>query len=313
MSVSPGPCPSAQIKGPWRQEEDDTIRAQVAIHGAKKWSLIASVLPGRIGKQCRERWHNHLDSGIRKGPWTPEEEEMLMRAHAAHGNRWVVIAKLLNGRTDNAIKNHWNSNLSKRAAAWYEVNGPIEKLEAPPRGGGGSRKQAAAAAANAAKNDRASVTLPVVLPFAIETSPWAESSDAEAQVEAMQRAIAAAALFGVRGGHGGGSSAEDDELEKDGERALTLPMVLPVAGGELDRARRLAEAALQGSAALEAVTPASRPTVSNGHDRFQRSLCDFRRPHRLTSLPVAGAGCRIWKRGRREQPAQNSVGPGVAD
>ena len=132
VSFSPIPCPTAQIKGPWQQEEDDTVRAQVAIHGAAKWPLIASMLPGRIGKQCRERWYNHLDPSIRNGPWTPEEEELLMRAQAAHGNRWVVIAKLLNGRTDNAIKNHWNSSLSKRAAEGGEFaprRRPVKKLE----------------------------------------------------------------------------------------------------------------------------------------------------------------------------------------
>ncbi len=66
--------------------------------GPKKWSVIASHLPGRIGKQCRERWHNHLNPDIRKDAWSPEEDEKLIELHAKIGNRWAEIAKVLKGR-----------------------------------------------------------------------------------------------------------------------------------------------------------------------------------------------------------------------
>ncbi len=68
--------------GPWSKEEDDVVMRLVGQYGPKRWSLIASNLPGRTGKQCRERWHNQLDPNIKKEGWTDEEDFILTKAHS---------------------------------------------------------------------------------------------------------------------------------------------------------------------------------------------------------------------------------------
>jgi hypothetical protein len=102
------------LKGSWTREEDAAIIDFVRCNGTKSWMKLSERLPGRLGKQCRERWFNALDPAICRDPWTPEEDDRLIELHEHHGNRWTIISGLMQTRSANAIKNRWYSTLAKR-------------------------------------------------------------------------------------------------------------------------------------------------------------------------------------------------------
>uniref|UniRef100_A0A5B6ZBK2 Myb-related protein 123 n=1 Tax=Davidia involucrata TaxID=16924 RepID=A0A5B6ZBK2_DAVIN len=102
-------------KGAWTAEEDRKLAQYIEIHGAKKWKAVATKSGlNRCGKSCRLRWLNYLRPNIKRGNISDEEEDLILRLHKLLGNRWSLIAGRLPGRTDNEIKNYWNSHLSKK-------------------------------------------------------------------------------------------------------------------------------------------------------------------------------------------------------
>ncbi|GMN50675.1 hypothetical protein TIFTF001_019826 [Ficus carica] len=110
-------CDKAKVKrGPWSPEEDATLRSFLENHGTGgNWiALPHKAGLNRCGKSCRLRWLNYLRPDIKHGGFTEEEDNVIWTLYSTIGSRWSVIASQLPGRTDNDVKNHWNTKLKKK-------------------------------------------------------------------------------------------------------------------------------------------------------------------------------------------------------
>ncbi|XP_077213300.1 transcription repressor MYB5-like [Tasmannia lanceolata] len=109
-------CSKVGLKrGPWTPNEDELLSTYINKEGEGRWRTLpkrAGLL--RCGKSCRLRWMNYLRPSVKRGQIAPDEEDLILRLHRLLGNRWSLIAGRIPGRTDNEIKNYWNTHLSKK-------------------------------------------------------------------------------------------------------------------------------------------------------------------------------------------------------
>lgn len=123
----------------WKKEEDEKLKRTVSEIGTENWNEVAKYIDNRNGKQCRERWLNHLNPNIRvlpfsnlkKNKWTKEEERIIKDLQGKVGNKWSLISKSITGRTANSIKNFWHSNLKKNTNVHFHEYVYNDKIKKP--------------------------------------------------------------------------------------------------------------------------------------------------------------------------------------
>ncbi|KAL8201440.1 hypothetical protein R6Q57_012779 [Mikania cordata] len=111
-------------KGAWSEDEDDKLRAYIQRYGHWNWGLLPKFAGvSRSGKSCRLRWMNYLRPNMKHGNFTKQEDDMVIDFHNKLGNKWSAIAANLPGRSDNEIKNRWNTHLKKRVQDDQTISG----------------------------------------------------------------------------------------------------------------------------------------------------------------------------------------------
>ncbi|KAF6175816.1 hypothetical protein GIB67_003304 [Kingdonia uniflora] len=126
VSVAPMEGGGKHKRGLWTLEEDKLLMEYIREHGNGRWSRVSKITGlKRGGKSCRLRWINNLSLTVKKGNFSKDEEDIIIRLHKLLGNRWSLIAGRIRGRTGNQIKNHWNTHLSKKFEIKKERTNPI--------------------------------------------------------------------------------------------------------------------------------------------------------------------------------------------
>ncbi|CEM17376.1 unnamed protein product [Vitrella brassicaformis CCMP3155] len=203
------------VKGPWTSEEDIVLKELVEKWGPQRWTSLAQEVNRRcntfrLGKQCRERWYNHLDPTIRRDEWSAEEEHLLLEAQAKMGNRWSEIAKLLPGRTENSVKNRWNS---LRRKLWHD--------EYHKKGSGKAKDKPKARAKKAASTLQNTTPSPSASPEPRDLTPPQQQHQQQQQQDMPSAAAAHAHLVATPAYGRGHVRVKDDPRGDDDSEAYS--------------------------------------------------------------------------------------------
>ncbi|KAH0788716.1 Myb-like DNA-binding domain containing protein [Histomonas meleagridis] len=130
MRIQQSPKDNSMItRGTWNQQEDEMLTTAVNQLGPKKWTDIAKFVPTRTPKQCRERWFQRLQPGIRHDPFEPWEDQVIIQSQKELGNRWSLIAQKLQGRSPSSIKNRWYSGLRNQTQARAQLEMGLNQID----------------------------------------------------------------------------------------------------------------------------------------------------------------------------------------
>ncbi|KAL6842166.1 hypothetical protein ACP4OV_028145 [Aristida adscensionis] len=223
-AASNGGMAAAKLrKGLWSPEEDEKLVAYMLRSGQGSWSDVArNAGLQRCGKSCRLRWINYLRPDLKRGAFSPQEEELILSLHAILGNRWSQIAARLPGRTDNEIKNFWNSTIKKRLKNTSAASSPAATDCASPPEQPTNSKLAAfdigGGAGNASCPDLAGLdhhhdvisAHHAMPPTTATTLPWMDSSSSSSSSMQLSRPSST-----VRAGYGGLLLPFPDQLRGD--------------------------------------------------------------------------------------------------
>ncbi|XP_078441555.1 myb-related protein 308-like isoform X2 [Wolffia australiana] len=192
-------------KGAWTKEEDQRLIAYIRAHGEGSWRSLPKVAGLlRCGKSCRLRWINYLRPDLKRGNFTEEEDELIIKLHEVMGNKWSLIAGRLPGRTDNEIKNYWNTHIRRKLLS-RGVDPKTHQMI-----GGDVAAASSETEKEASSNNAINLDLSISLPFSPLNQPSSSSEAsvvmAESSEELEQEQVRPPVCFCDRlGFHTGGS------------------------------------------------------------------------------------------------------------
>ncbi|KAK8642965.1 hypothetical protein V6N13_012286 [Hibiscus sabdariffa] len=199
-------------RGAWTKEEDDRLIHYIRVHGQGSWrSLPKAAGLLRCGKSCRLRWLNYLRPDLKRGNFSEDEDQLIIKLHGLLGNKWSLIAGRLPGRTDNEIKNYWNTHIKRKLVSQGidpQTHRSLNETSSPAK---------AKPTAPTELDFRNAPTVPKSISF---TTPPLDFKYSVFQVKAKSESI--------EGGNGSSSDMTTDEQQKQQQHELNLELSIGI-------------------------------------------------------------------------------------